>query len=226
MKDLILLHGALGAESQFEALKEALKNDFNVYSFDFEGHGKQESNQDFSMDLFADNLAAFIQQNDLSKPAVFGYSMGGYVSLTLSLKSPELLGEIITLGSKLKWSPEIAQAEIKKINPALIEEKVPKFAAYLDSLHLNWKQNMEKTADMMLGLGDGKALTLEDFSRVKNTVYMGLGELDEMVSREETQEVAKAIGAEFFLLENTKHPLPGISIDLLSATIRERFLKY
>lgn len=49
MKKLLLLHGALGSKNQFKSLKEILKSDFDVYDFNFEGHGGLVSDADFSI---------------------------------------------------------------------------------------------------------------------------------------------------------------------------------
>ena len=74
-------------------------------------------------------------------------------------------------------------------------------------------------------LGNGEALQLEDFAKVKNAVEMRLGDQDNMVTETETRSVADAIeGANFELLENTPHPLPQIKTDVLVETIKKTFL--
>lgn len=39
---------------------------------------------------------------------VFGYSLGGYIALMAALEKPDLFKKIITLATKLDWSPESA----------------------------------------------------------------------------------------------------------------------
>ncbi len=39
MKDLLLLHGALGAKSQFDKLADLLCTTYIVHALNFEGHG-------------------------------------------------------------------------------------------------------------------------------------------------------------------------------------------
>lgn len=43
MRQLVLLHGALGSEKQMEPLKSWLSDKFECYSFSFEGHGERGS---------------------------------------------------------------------------------------------------------------------------------------------------------------------------------------
>jgi len=63
-------------------------------------------------------------------------------------------------------------------------------------------------------------LNLEQFGQLNKTVFMGVGELDEMVSRDETEEVANVIpNATFYLMEQTEHPLPKVDPVKLSQLI-------
>ncbi|MFT4600120.1 MAG: pimeloyl-ACP methyl ester carboxylesterase [Arenicella sp.] len=220
MKDLILLHGALGTSSQFKELKSLLSDHFKVHMFDLEGHGKREGNRPFTMQRFAQNLKEYIIENDLEKPQIFGYSMGGFVSYYLAVEEGNLLGDIMSLGTKLKWDPLIAKLESGKLNPSKIEEKVPKFGQYLDSLHLNWKENMVKTATLMIRLGNGEALTFDDYSKIKNKCFIGLADGDEMVSCQETVDVdAALLHSHYYKLPNSRHPFPQLDKKQLSEYI-------
>ncbi|NRA47992.1 MAG: alpha/beta hydrolase, partial [Phaeodactylibacter sp.] len=122
---LLLLHGALGSKAQFSALKAKLNIDFEVFDFDFQGHGGRTVESPFTMDLFTDNVLSFLDDNDLGKVHIFGYSMGGYVTLNTALKLPGRISKITTLGTKFDWSLESAEKEIKMLNPEKVEEKVP-----------------------------------------------------------------------------------------------------
>ncbi|MCB9225004.1 MAG: alpha/beta hydrolase [Crocinitomicaceae bacterium] len=222
MRDLILLHGALGASSEFDNLAPLLTDHFNVYQFDLTGHGKNSSEKSFSMDQFADDLKKYVEENGLIKPQLFGYSMGGYVGYTLAIIHPEILGDIMSLGTKLKWDPLIAKLETGKLDPDKIMEKVPKFGDYLNSIHLDWKSTMAKTRDLMNDLGNGAALTFNDFAKIQNRCYVGLSDQDEMVSCSETLDVQQAIpNSEFYTLPNSRHPLPQLDKQVLANKIIE-----
>ncbi|MEX1003663.1 MAG: alpha/beta fold hydrolase [Crocinitomicaceae bacterium] len=221
MKDLILLHGALGASKEFDALIPFLENDFKVYRFDFIGHGQNTDTTLFSMENFARQLKQFIEDRQLEKPQIFGYSMGGYVAYTLAIKSPDLIGDIMSLGTKLKWDPLTAKAETAKLNPNKITEKVPKFGQYLDSIHLSWHENMRKTVELMNNLGNGDALSFEDFGKIKNKCFIGIGDMDEMVSCSETIDISKALpNSIYYKLLNSRHPLPQIEMKKLAGKIK------
>ncbi len=209
-KNLLLLHGALGSKEQLAQLKGLLTNQFIVHSLDFEGHGDRPSDQVFSIELFTENVKDFILKNGLEQTNIFGYSMGGYVALNLAIKYPELADRILTLGTKFNWTKESAEQEVKMLNPDIIEQKVPKFAGHLKNLHglENWKTVLHKTAGMMLELGNGAALHADSFERINQHVLIGIGTLDNMVSIEESKNIAAHLkNGQLKIIEGFKHPI-------------------
>ncbi len=224
MKDLLLLHGAIGAKDQLEPLKEKLKNSFNVYSFNFSGHGKEEFRKRFDIEQFTDDTLSFLSSSNLDKVSVFGYSMGGYVALNLAKKHPEKVVEITALGTKFKWTPEIAAKEVKKLNPEKIEAKIPAFAHALSKRHgqENWKNLLSKTAKMMQEMGEESPLKLSDYSDVGQPCRLLLADNDEMVTQEETIEVNNSLSnSRFHLLSNSKHPIEKVDLELLVREIHK-----
>lgn len=224
MRPIILLHGAIGAKDQLEPLaKELSANGYQTYSLNFSGHGQTPFQDNFSIQQFADELLEFVVKTHLIRPVVFGYSMGGYVALYLASQKPGLFSEIITLGTKFEWSPEIAAKEIKMLDAKTISEKVPKFAEALQKRHGNdWQLLLQKTADMMIDLGNNNLLTPTTFSQIKNRVLIGLADADTMVSVTETDNAAsKIIAAKRYTLQNTKHPIETVNVGELTKIISE-----
>jgi pimeloyl-ACP methyl ester carboxylesterase len=223
MKKLILLHGALGDASLFQAWQEPLKKKFQCYSFNFSGHGKKPfDDEGFGIEVFADELRKFINSNKLKGADVFGYSMGGYVALYLASLKPELIGKITTLGTKFNWTPESAEQEVEKLNPELIIEKVPAYAKALAEKHgkKEWKTVVWQTAGMMLELGDEPLLTNAVFATIPNKVNILLGDEDNMVTKLESENTAKALpNGSFKLLPKTVHPLEKIELKTLESEL-------
>lgn len=223
MKNIILLHGAIGAKDQLEPLVFELKQQgYNVFTLSFSGHGQAPFASHFGIEQFALELEQFINENKLNQLTVFGYSMGGYVALYLAHRNTSILGNIITLGTKFEWSPEIAQKEVKMLDSKIIIEKVPKFADALQKRHgKEWELLLQKTAEMMLSLGNKNALSLTDFASIENKVLIGLADKDTMVSLEETTAVYKQIkNGAMYMLPNTKHPIETVNVDLLVEIIK------
>lgn len=222
MKQIILLHGAIGAQDQLTPLASQLTSlGYQVFSFNFSGHGKTSFNNDFSIQQFSKELEQFILNHQINKATIFGYSMGGYVALYLAFHKPELIERIITLGTKFYWDEAIAQKETKMLHPQTIIEKVPKFAAQLQERHgENWQTLLKATEQMMLGLGKENALQLHDYKNIKHPVLIGIADKDTMVSIEETTQVVQQLPqSAMYMLPYSKHPIEQVNIHLLAQHI-------
>ncbi len=214
----ILLHGALGAASQFKSLTKQLETqDIKVHTLNFSGHGEKAfSDKGFGIKVFADELLQFLNEERIEQVNIFGYSMGGYVALYLAHQQPGRFNKIITLGTKFDWSPESAIKEVKMLNPEKLLEKVPAFAETLQQRHQpnDWKLLMQKTAEMMLALGDKPLLTKEVLHKIETPVLVCQGDQDNMADINYTEQVASYLpNGKFKLLENTPHPLEKVEAE-------------
>ena len=218
MQNLILLHGALGSSKTLAPLQQALAPDFQLHTFDFHGHGESPA-QTFNMATLAEQVRTYIESSGLDRPHVFGYSMGGYVALYLAQQAPNLLGRIVTLGTKFNWTPEIAAISIRGLQADKIEEKVPKYAAYLASLHgeTEWRELLQHTALMMDSLGAYPILSPASVQQISNPTLICLGEQDNMVSQEESEAIAQALPqGQFQILPQTQHPIQKVDPKVLA----------
>lgn len=216
---LLLLHGALGSAAQFDELRRHLPAEYPVYALNFPGHGGLNTDTEFSIPRFADSVLAFLDENNLSRVRIFGYSMGGYVALYLAWKHPELMESIATLGTKFDWTPDSAARETARLDPEKIAAKVPAFAQLLAERHTpaHWQAVVRRTAELLHGLGNGHALGREAFAAITCPVRIGWGDEDNMVTREESERVAGWLprGA-FEMLPGTKHPFEQVDAGSLA----------
>ncbi|OEK05850.1 alpha/beta fold hydrolase [Roseivirga misakiensis] len=223
---LILLHGAIGGITTLEGLKNAMELHFDIYSFNFSGHGKAEfSSKGFGIEVFADELSEFIRENNLIKPKIFGYSMGGYVALFLASTQPSLIGKIATLGTKFNWNPQSAALESSRLEPEVMKEKIPAYTDYLIKTHgYKWDELVIKTAQMMVELGDFPLLSSAQLEKIECDVRIMRGDQDTMVAAEESQNAARGISAaSYFELPNTKHPIEKVDGSLLAKELLSFF---
>ncbi|SCY88067.1 alpha/beta fold hydrolase [Flavobacterium caeni] len=226
MTHLLLLHGAIGAQDQLEPLAQALSDDFLLDRLNFAGHGGQPMTGPFAIDIFAEQVMRYLDNQQIDRVDIFGYSMGGYVALYLAKMYPHRVRRIFTLGTKFEWTPDIAARETKMLNPEIIAEKIPVFAAALEKRHApnDWKQVLSKTADMMMGLGRANPLVLDDFSGIDLPVLLGLGDSDTMVTRAETEAVLNRLpNARLTVLPQTPHPIEKADVRLLQSEILSFF---
>ncbi|NQW30548.1 MAG: alpha/beta fold hydrolase [Ignavibacteria bacterium] len=219
---IVVLHGALGSHHQFQPLLETLED--KAVFLELPGHGgTPDVDLPWSIRMFSERVEQFFENEGYAETKIFGYSMGGYIALDLARRRPELVRSIVTLGTKLNWSPEIALKETSRLNPDVIESKVPAFAKDLMERHGadNWKNVLAKTAQLMLDIGNNPPLTVENVADVGATVRFGIGDRDEMVTIEETLAFFRSTpNAEFTVLPGTRHPIETVKVRLILDLIR------
>ena len=223
MNPILLIHGALGAKTQLDPLKKILEESGReVYAMNLSGHGGEPFQSSFGIEIFATDVIHFMDESKIAKADIFGYSMGGYVTLWLAHRAPERTGKIITLGTKFDWSPESARQEVKKLNADKILEKVPAFARILEYRHApnDWKELIKKTSDMMVALGDNPLLTKENVKTILHHIHICLGDQDDMADRSFSEQVSEWLpSGSFHLFENTPHPIEKVDLKKLSKVI-------
>jgi len=225
MQHLLLIHGALGSKDQLTSLAEQLKNDFIIHAFNLTAHGGNAiPGKDLSIALFANDILQYMQQQNIEQANIFGYSMGGYAGMYIAKHNPEKINKLITLATKFYWDETIAAKEIKMLDAATIELKVPAFAQQLKQRHApaDWKLLLQKTAEMMYGLGKNNTLKQEDYSGITTASLIMIGDRDKMVTLDETVAVYKNLSnAQMCVLPNTPHPLEQVDAELLAFMIKK-----
>jgi pimeloyl-ACP methyl ester carboxylesterase len=223
MQHLVILHGAIGSSAQLSTLAQSLSSSFHIHSPSFPGHGGAKMPEAFSIELFAESVKGYCEEKQLSKVSVFGYSMGGYVAMYLAKKYPSLVHCIATLATKFHWDEAIAAKEIKMLQPDVIRQKLPGFAATLEQRHapLNWEEVLFKTAGMLTALGKHNVLAVSDYASINQPSLIMLGDRDKMVSLEETVAVYKALpNAQLSILPGTPHPIESVNVEHLSFMLK------
>ena len=222
---LLLLHGALGSADLMRPLAQELENQgCRIHALNFSGHGGRAGKEAFTVPLFAQDVIAYRDEQQLSRVALFGFSMGGYVALYLASKHPERISQVFTLGTKFTWSPGIAAAEIRFLDPVKIKQKVPHYAEALARLHQpqDWEEVVRQTRQLLLGLGENPPLTREVLAQLAQPVVVGWGALDTMVSREESSEAAAHLpNGRFKVFPATPHPIEKVDTRMLATFLEE-----
>jgi len=226
MQDLLLLHGAIGAKDQLEALAAALQPRYNVHRLNFSGHGGEPFTEDFSIRAFADAVRNYMDANAINSAHIFGYSMGGYVGMYLAMHFPERVRKLVTLATKYYWDEAVAAKEMKMLDAEVIRQKVPAFAKQLEKRHGadNWITLLDKTKDLLFQLGNTNLLQTHDYNNITTECLVMIGDRDKMVTFEETVSTYLGLkAAQLCILPATAHPIEQVDVDLLAFHLR-RFL--
>jgi pimeloyl-ACP methyl ester carboxylesterase len=227
MKDILLLHGAIGSKVQLEPLAKMLEGKFRIHLLNLPGHGGEAfPPSGFSIEVFADAVLQYLDEQAITTISFFGYSMGGYVAMYFARKYPQRVEKIITLATKFYWDETVAAKEIKMLQPPAIEEKIPAFAKELANRHapLDWKEQLIYTQQLLHALGKNNVLTLEAYKDISASCLLMLGDRDKMVTLEETVNVYIQLpGSSLAVLPKTHHPIEKADLELLKFYI-ERFV--
>lgn len=221
---LVLLHGALGAAAQLAPLAERLARQTPL-TVDFTGHGPAPlGDGPLRVELLAAQLRGELAARGVERARLFGYSLGGYVALHLAATHPALVERVMTLGTRLAWSPESAERETAQLDPATIRAKVPRFAQLLEARHTGagWERLLAETAGLMRALGERPLVTPETLATIQCPVRLSLGDRDATVSIEESRDAARVLPqGELEVLPATPHPFERVSLERLAWSVAE-----
>lgn len=227
MKNLLLLHGALGHPQYFDFIKEHLASTYQIHTPIFSGHVSTQMLSPLTMESYVNELEDYIRKHGLQDLTIFGYSMGGYVALSYAARHPNNVNGVMTLATKMEWTPVVGQREAAMLSPEKIQEKVPKFAQQLASYHGedHWMQLTRAMANMLVELGNHPILTDEVLAQISVPVLMSSGDKDLMVPPMETlKAVQKIPNAWCCIIPDTIHPFEKINQRLFIALL-EDFLR-
>lgn len=222
---LLLLHGALGAGDQLDPLAERLAGAFDVRRLDFEGHGTlAPPTRLMTMDRFAEAVRDHIAAHDLAPARVFGFSMGGYAAMVCARRTPGAIERIMTLGTKLAWTPDVAAREAGFLDAARLTERAPAFASQLAARHgeAHWAAVVAATRDMLLALGEAPVLTDADWPLLDLPVRIAVGDRDATVTLEECVSAYRALPrGQLQVLPGTPHPFERADVGWLAGAVGE-----
>jgi 3-oxoadipate enol-lactonase len=119
---LIFIHGFPFDQSMWKQQRDFFKKNFRVITYDIRGYGKSTNAGVASMNQYADDLVAIIDELKLNKVIACGLSMGGYVLLNAFSRYPGKFEALILADTQcIADSPE--GIEKRKSAIRLIEDK-------------------------------------------------------------------------------------------------------
>ncbi|MDZ5610094.1 alpha/beta hydrolase [Bacillus pseudomycoides] len=97
---LILIHGNMTSSQHWDLVIEKLQDEYHIYAIDLRGFGKSTYNKPIdSLQDFADDVKLFIDELQLTKFSLMGWSMGGGVAMEFAASHPEFVENLILVES-------------------------------------------------------------------------------------------------------------------------------
>lgn len=99
---LMFLHGNGENISYFEYQIPFFSKNYRVIAIDTRGHGQSpRGNKPFTIEQFAEDLHDFMDEKNIEKAILLGFSDGGNIALEFALKYPERINRMIVDGANL-----------------------------------------------------------------------------------------------------------------------------
>lgn len=150
---LVLLHGGVTPSETFGAPLTAMAKTHRVIAIHMRGHGfSKDSDEPWSTELMADDVAAVLQHLGIGKARFMGYSLGAAVALQVAIRHPELVEKLVSVSVAFRADgnyPEVRQAFAQM--PGMAAEIGQQIAASpLAQLYpdVNWETMMRKSGEM------------------------------------------------------------------------------
>jgi pimeloyl-ACP methyl ester carboxylesterase len=153
-RPVILLHCWLGSWSYWLSTMEALSDTHKTYALDFWGFGESGTRgEHFRVSDYVEMVVQFMDRLGLQRAPVMGHSMGGTVSLSLTLAHPDRVQKVAVVGSPvagdglalmLKLASKKALAALAYKLPGVLPLGVRLSSPFLTRDWRTWYQMFEK----------------------------------------------------------------------------------
>jgi len=221
---VIFIHGFPLNKSMWDMQLEALKDEYRVIAYDIRGHGDSDVGyEDFSINLFANDLISFMDSLKITKAVVCGLSMGGYIVLNAIEKYQERFDALILSDTQcFADTPEVrenrlaviehirkngleeyAHESIKKLfAPVSLLSKETEIASVREMIVNTSKQSIYNSLHALAIRKD----TYGILSHIKIPVLILVGEEDKITPPEMAETMHKKInGSQLNILEHAGH---------------------
>ena len=179
---LILLHGNGEDCAYFARQMDSFSEHFHVIALDTRGHGQTPRGEaPFTIRQFAEDLLAFMDQHNIEKAHLLGFSDGGNIAMVFALAHPERVDKLILNGANLDASGVKRKIQI----PIEIGYRIAKFFA-------RKSPKAKKNAEMLGLMVNDPNVKPEELSRIQNQTLVIAGDND-MIKDKHTRLIAKSI---------------------------------
>jgi pimeloyl-ACP methyl ester carboxylesterase len=201
---VILLHGGFANMRYWGNQTPALMGaGYRVILIDSRGHGRSSRDErPFTYELMQSDVVAVMDQLDLPKAAIVGWSDGAIIGLVMALRAPERTSRVFAFAANMDPSgvrpdtdahPVFARFERQaKAEYADLSPTPSGFDSFFKAINAMWQTEPNYSA--------------ADLARIATPVAIVDGDHDEAIKREHTDYLARVIpGARLVILPQASH---------------------
>ena len=101
---LVLVHGGAAHSGWWDHIAPQLHS-HRVVALDLTGHGDSGRRDAYDMKVWAREVVAVAEAEELDRPVVLGHSLGGWVALTVGVESPDAVAAVAVIDSPIDRQP-------------------------------------------------------------------------------------------------------------------------
>lgn len=110
---IIIIHGFLGSLDNWHTLATEFSKDYTVYTVDMRNHGKSPHTENHNIKLMVNDLAEFMEQQNIPSAHIIGHSMGGKVAMQFAFDQTDKVEKLMVA--------DIAPRQYKRGHDSVIE---------------------------------------------------------------------------------------------------------
>ena len=221
---LLFIHGLSDSLLYWEFLAANLKGDYQIIRVDLKGHGESELGSDeITIDLYADDLINLLNELNIDKVNLIGFSLGGTAALDFAIRFPEKVYSLVLMSTFPKadgYLTEVINQFKSTLNngfedfydylvpkvlcPDVIEDNKEELELLKERLSLN------ANVEAFIGAADaGLNFDVEDkLSDITVPTLILAGKYDEITLMDVQKRMHEKIkGSEMIIFDNAKHNL-------------------
>ncbi|MFB7815113.1 alpha/beta fold hydrolase [Paenibacillus chitinolyticus] len=197
---VLLLHGFPLDHRMWQEQISALESNYRVIAPDLRGFGQSEPHKDLiTLEHMADELLLLLDQLQVEKAVLAGFSMGGYAAFSLLRKAPNRFNGLILANTRPDADPLEGQINRMKMAASLLEQG-PQAAS---------KAMIPK----LLSEGEGSGLASEIQDQINGMSPLGLVHASlAMAFRKDSTELLSTIQAPTLVIGGEKDSITPPSI--------------
>ena len=161
---VVLLHGFLENKHMWKEVIPIISKNKRVLALDLLGHGQSGClGYIHSMEIMAEAVSAVLKSLRIRKITLIGHSMGGYVSLALSEKNPEMIRGLCLLNSTAT-SDDTSRKKLRERANKMAQTNLPNIVR-MSFINLFSEKSKEKfNPEMQLALSEALQTSLQGYS--------------------------------------------------------------
>ena len=221
---IVFIHGLSDSLDYWEPVASSLKENYKIIRMDLRGHGQSElGNDEITIDLFADDLFNILEELNLKKVNLVGFSLGGFVALDFAVNHPDMISSLVLMSCNVKMTDHSQMVFNKFLNAinssfedfydvilpmVLCPDVIENHTEELELMRVYGAQtaNVEAIKKAILAVND---FDIWDFlTEIDIPTLIIMGKYDEIFLPEDAADLSNQIkNSRLIVLDNLKHNL-------------------